>query len=98
MSVRIVDAHIGAHPVCNEIILDKFRQQALPLRFSHLNGQGHNELPCQPAVLGFLVFLHGIPERTTVRPFGWRIFREEYLLPDKALFSGVIVLYTVVVI
>lgn len=33
MSVRIVDAHIGAHPVCNEIILDKFRQQAFSFVF-----------------------------------------------------------------
>ena len=47
-------------------LVDKFGQQTFPFCLSHLNGQGHNELPCQPAVLGFLVFLHGIPKCSPV--------------------------------
>ena len=46
MPIRVVNTHIGAHPICNKIVLDEFRQQILPCRLVHLDRQGYHKLPC----------------------------------------------------
>ena len=98
VTVCVMDRHIGTHTLCHKTALDIFCQQRRPLFFSKFDGQCHYELSCQSAVLGFLVGFHGIPQHGTVRPFLRRIFRQEYLLPDKAGFPGVVVLDAVVVV
>ena len=61
VAVGVVDGGIGAHAVADELGLDELSQQSYPLGLVHLDGQGDHEFPCEAAVLGLFVFLHGVP-------------------------------------
>ena len=61
VAVGVMDGHIGAHAVADELALDEPGQQVDPLRLPHLDGQCCHELPGQAAVLCLFIFLHGVP-------------------------------------
>ncbi len=96
--VRVVDRHIGAHALADELLTDILRQQIDPVQPAQLNGQGDDELTGQSAVFCFLGFLHGVPENGAVLPLRRRTVREKDLLPDKPLLAGIVMLYAVVVV
>ena len=63
-----------------------------------LYGQGNDEFTRQPAVLGSLHFLYGVPELFPVFPFLRGVFRQKHLLPDKPLLFRIVVLYPIVIV
>ena len=98
VAVGVMDGSIGAHSIGHKLLPDKRLQQLDLLLPAQLNGQGHDELTGKSAVLGRLNFLHGVPELFTISPFLWGIFRQKHLLPDKPLFSCVVMLNPVVIV
>jgi len=98
VAVRVVDGSIGTHPVRNKLLPDKVLQQLDLLFPTQLYGQRHDELTGKPAVFCCLYFLHGVPELFSVLPFLWGVFRQKYLLPDKSLFSCVVMLNPIVIV
>ena len=50
VAVGIMDGHIGAHAVADELALDEPGQQVDPLSLPHLDGQCRHEFPSQAAV------------------------------------------------
>lgn len=80
------------------LALTEMRRQhpCLQLVTSHISTD--YELTGKSAVLGRLNFLHGVPELFTISPFLWGIFRQKHLLPDKPLFSCVVMLNPVVIV
>ena len=98
VAVRVMDRHVRAHPLVDKLLADKLRQQIDPFQLAQFNGQSHNELTGQSAVLCFLRFFHSVPELRTILPFRRGTVWEKDMLPDKALLTRVIMLYAVVVV
>ena len=98
VTIGVVDSSIGAHSIGHKLLPDKVLQQFDLLLTVQLDGQGNDKLTGKPAVLGCLDFFHGVPELFPVLPFLRGIFRQKYLLPDKPLFSRVVMLNPVVII
>ena len=98
VAVRIVDTDIGAHSLHHKIGMDKISQQGNPLVPVQFNGERHNELTCKATVLCFLRFFHSVPEDFPVCPFCRCHIWQRNLLPDKPLFSSVVMLDAVVII
>ena len=98
VTISVVDAHIGAHPFCHKVCLDKIGQQSNPLVPAQFNRERHHELAGKAAVLRFLHFLHGVPEDFSIYPLCWCHIRQKHLLPNKALLPSVIVLYSIITV
>ena len=96
--IGIVNRHVRTHAVGHEAFLNEISQQFFPLLRSQFDRQSRDKFSGQAAVLGFLVFFHGVPENSSVLPLLGSVFRQEYLLPDKAALSGVIMLYAVIIV
>ena len=61
VAVGVVDGSVSAHSIRHKLLPDEFLQQRDLLLAVQLYGQGNDKFPCQPAVLGCLHFLHGVP-------------------------------------
>ena len=96
--VWIMNRHIRTHSIRYKGIRNKIRQQPFPLCFTQLNRQRNHKFTGQAAVLCFFVFLHSIPQYFSILPFCGSGNRQKNLLPHKALFAGIVMLYPVVLI
>ena len=69
VTIGVVDRNVGAHSFIHELLSDKILQKLDLLLARQLDGQRGDKFPRQTAVLGFLRFLHGVPEFFPVLPF-----------------------------
>ena len=69
VTIGVVDRNVGAHSFIHELLSDKLLQKLDLLLARQLDGQRGDKFPRQTAVLGFLRFLHGVPEFFPVLPF-----------------------------
>ena len=93
-----MDRNIGAHPLSNKTVLNEIREKLLPLIWCQFNGQSRNKFTGKAAVLGLFVFFNGVPQYTSVFPFGWSELRQKYILPHKPFLSCKVMPYPVIVV